>query len=173
MVLKATESERFGPDTPGYVYEELIRLSFDGKSGANLATVLTSRLQATKAVESKLKTLKTIQQLALKGSREFRRSLRQSDEFLKNAAESGSDLTASTSSVPSGNVKLHQVRSIAADIRSFLFDQSTLDQDENHGPESMPQSELSGMGSSMKTAGKYEGFGSAPLKGTVIFLSKA
>jgi len=176
LILKATDAGEGslgggGPDTPGYVYEELVRLTFEvdkGDKGHSLASVLVSKLQGAKTVESKVKTLKTLRHLTFKGSRNFRKGLRLHDEQLRNSAESGI-MTSSSAEVTSSSSakKVHQIRQLAVEIRTFLFDQSNLEGDESLEPETIPQSSFSGMGASTKSLGRYEGFGSAPAKETL------
>jgi len=174
LLVKATDGvDGADFETSGYVYKELTDLTFEneGRAGSLLAQSLTKRLTAAQDVESKLKTLKTIRHLMQNGSKSFRRSLRCHDEHLKGAADAGMEMLTSTRSVSTadgGNSRGAQVRSIAAEIRIFLFDQSTMEGDDSKEPEQRPQSSLPpGMGSSIRTEGKYEGFGTAPPKETV------
>lgn len=161
--MKATDPSD-GQETPGYVYEELIRLTYneDARLATGLANVLTAKLSSSRSPEARLKTLKTLAHVGPRASKAFRRSLRTHDEFLKAAAESGVGHVAGS---PAGAVKWQQVRHVAAEVRQHLFQQALIDRDEGPEPDLPPSPKLSGMGNSVKSSGgsKYEGFGSAPV----------
>ena len=71
----------------------------------------------------------------------FRRSLRCHDEHLKSAADAGMEMVSSTRSVSTegGNSRGSLVRTLADEIRVFLFDQSTMEGDESKEPEERSQ----------------------------------
>jgi hypothetical protein len=97
LLKKATSSA--SPDVPGYVFEELVTLSFSSPVMASqMVDYLCSRLSRP-TIPGKLRTLKTIRQLAKRGSRALRKRLREQDEALKKAAEGGvqkDDLTGAS-----------------------------------------------------------------------------
>ena len=85
-VLKKPTSGSEEP-TPGYVYQVVIEFSFESPDNSrHLVDYLTKRLQRP-SPHGVLKTLKTINHLVLKGSRDFRNSLRENDEHIKNAPD--------------------------------------------------------------------------------------
>jgi len=141
LLRKATSSEP--GDTPGYVYDELVNLSF---SNVVLATQLAIYLADTLDSSAiKLKTAKSIHHLVRKGSRQFRKTLRdQKDDVLKKA---------SCSSDP-------YVAKVAKETREILFSESSMAQDDRDTPEEAPQPSFSGMGSS---SGASQGFGNSPI----------
>ena len=105
-----------GEATPGYVYEELIQLSYQGNVADGLASYLVSYLgnATSKYVEKQLNVLKTLQIVSTKGSRLFRHALRKSnnDEHLRAAAKRG-NISGSQLSSPSGTNKEDQIRNLA------------------------------------------------------------
>ena len=95
---------------------------------------------------------------------------------MKGAAEAGTEMAASSSatlvtSSEHGANPAAQVRSLAAEIRVLLFDQDTIDQDNDMEDELQPVQFAPGMGSSSRSDGKYEGFGTAPQKGEGWFIN--
>lgn len=173
LLLKATEcSDERDLDTPGYVHRELAELTFEARTGDIFAYALSKKLSSATDTNSKLKTLKTIRHLTKSGSKRFRKCLRDQDEHLKGAAEAGTEMAASSSatlvtSSEHGANPAAQVRSLAAEIRVLLFDQDTIDQDNDMEDELQPVQFAPGMGSSSRSDGKYEGFGTAPQKESV------
>ena len=103
-----------GEDTPGYVYEELIQLSYQANIAEGLASYLVSHLGNTKdrQTDKQLKVLKTLNVLSTKGSRLFRHALRKpnNDEHLRAAAKRGN---YSQFASPSGTNKEDQIRTLA------------------------------------------------------------
>ena len=106
----------YSESTPGYIYEELIQLSYEGNLAEGLASTLVYHLQNTKVdnVEKQLKVLKTIHTLSTKGSRLFRHSLRKpnNDEHLRTAARRG-NYSSSLLSSPGGTTKEVEIRKLA------------------------------------------------------------
>ena len=103
--------------------------------------------------------------------------MRDQDEHLKGAAEAGTEMAASSTatlvtSSEHGANPAAQVRSLAAEIRVLLFDQDTIDQDNDMEDELQPDQFAPGMGSSSRSDGKYEGFGTAPQKGEGCFINE-
>ena len=134
----------------GSAIEQLVRLSYESEV---VARDLAAHL-APSAAEGRLKTLKAVHQMVLRGSRLFRRELRRRDEYLAKAAKSG------------GNVKnAEAVRRLAVEVRNVLHDDELRERDESEEVEERPgsRSNLSGLGSSGKGQGKYDGFGNAPI----------
>ena len=65
----------------------MIEFSFESSDNSrHLVDYLTKRLQRP-SPHGVLKTLKTINHLVLKGSRDFRNCLRENDEHIKNASD--------------------------------------------------------------------------------------
>ena len=135
---KATSSE--SGDTPGYVYEELIQLTFnDIIIATQLANYLAETLDST---SYKTRTAKTIQHLIRHASLQFRKSLRLRDDILRKIANCSDPLVAS----------------IIGDSRIVLFDENLVAKDDS-GQEEVPKPTLSGMGASSGS----KGFGNAPV----------
>jgi len=114
----------YGETTPGYVYEELIQLSYEGNLAEGLASNLVSHLGNTKVkdVEKQLKVLKTLYTISTKGSRLFRHSLRKpnNDEHLRAAAKRGNNSSSQFAS-PGGTSKEDQIRKLATvDIFKYI-----------------------------------------------------
>ena len=109
-----------------------------------------------------LKTLKSVKQLVQKGSREFRKALRENDEHIKNAPDYGSQQGSYL-----GTDVHEQMRRISQEILRDLFDQDTIERDNSKEAEVVPvqSSTMAGMGrSTMVTSqGRLEGFGSEPV----------
>ena len=126
-LLKATGSD--SADIPGYVYEELIQISFENE---NLATQLAIYLADCLDSNSfKIKPAKCLHHLVRKGSRQFRSTLRnQKDDVLRKFASSSDPLVA----------KLCQ------ELRNLLFDENLMNQDASETEEQRPNFALSGMG---------------------------
>ena len=135
----------------GSSIEQLVRLSFE----SDLVAKDLAKHLVPSAAEGKLKTLKAVNQMVLRGSKLFRKELRRRDEYLAKAAKVG------------GNVKnADAVRRLAAEIRNYLHDDELRERDESEEVEERPESRsnLAGLGSSGKGQGKYDGFGNAPIK---------
>ena len=117
---------------PGYVYQVLIEFSYESLDNSqHLVDYLTRRLQRPsphgKVDQSEhsivyihqsgvCKTLKTINHLVLKGSRNFRNGLRSQDEHIKNAAN-----YANANSNFTGTELLESIRKLSRDILVELF----------------------------------------------------
>lgn len=130
-------------DTPGYVYDELVQLSY---SDVILATQLAIYLaDCLDSCASKIRTAKTIHHLVRKGSRQFRKTLRSDkDDILRKA----------------GNFSDPVVAKIMQETRSILFDEELVNQDDSMTEEKRPEmANLSGMGA---TSGA-SGFGNTPI----------
>ena len=135
---KATSSE--SGDTPGYVYEDLIQLTFnDIIIATQLANYLAETLDST---SYKTRTAKTISHLIRHASLQFRKSLRLRDDILRKIANCSDPLVAK----------------IIGDSRVVLFDEDLVAKDDS-GQEEMPKPTLSGMGASSGS----KGFGNAPV----------
>ena len=68
-------------------FQVVIEFSFESSDNSrHLVDYLTKRLQRP-SPHGVLKTLKTINHLVSKGSRDFRNSLRENDEHIKNAPD--------------------------------------------------------------------------------------
>jgi len=135
---KATSSE--SGDTPGYVYEDLIQLTFnDIIIATQLANYLAETLDST---SYKTRTAKTISHLIRHASLHFRKSLRLRDDILRKIANCSDPLVAK----------------IIGDSRVVLFDEDLVAKDDS-GQEEMPKPTLSGMGASSGS----KGFGNAPV----------
>ena len=137
---KATSSDP--GDTPGYVYDELVNITYsDIILATQIAIYLADSLDTS---SSKLRTAKTLHHLIRKGSRQFRKTLRsEKDEILRKAANSSDPLVAK----------------VMKESREILFDEALIAQDDLMTEEIPPQPTLSGMGAS--SDGK--GFGNAPI----------
>ena len=95
-----------------------------------------------------------MKQLVEKGSREFRKALRENDEHIKNAPDYGSQQGSYM-----GTDVHEQTRRISQDILNDLFDQDTIDRDNSLEVEVRPL-QSNTMASSQ---GRLEGFGSEPV----------
>ena len=115
LIQKATDPST-GLDTPGYVYEELIQLTYQGNVAESLASCLVSHLAKASynRTEKPLKVLKSLNILSRKGSRNFRRALRNAnnDEHLRAAARRGNS-NASQFASPSGTNNEDKIRTLA------------------------------------------------------------
>ncbi len=86
-LLKKATTSTGADDVPGFVFEELIELSFVSPAAAEqLADFLSARLARPSGAKAKLKTLKSLDAVARRGSRAFRKRLRELDEVLRAAA---------------------------------------------------------------------------------------
>ena len=118
MIQKAIDPS-IGENTPGYVYEDLILLSYQGNLADPLASYMVSHLGNTKMgsaqVDKQLKVLKSINVMSMKGSRSFRHALRKpnNDEHLRSAAKRGNS-SGSQFASPTGNSKEEQIRKLAS-----------------------------------------------------------
>jgi len=140
ILKKATNSEL--GDTPGYVYDELVQLSFSDVILATQLAIYLADCLDTNGV--KTRTAKTLHHLVRKGSRQFRKTLRtEKDEILRKGANSSDPLVAK----------------IITESRKILFDEDLISKDDQISEEIPPQPTLSGMGAS--SGGK--GFGNAPI----------
>jgi len=158
-VLKKATSSSEHP-TPGYAYQVLIEFSYQNRENSrHLVQYLNKRLQRPSAY-GVLKTLKTMKHLAEKGSREFRKGLRENDEHIKSAPDYGSQHNTFT-----GTDTLEQIRTISKELLLQLFSEDSVARDSSSQPESVPTftQSLAGMGSSTTKTGKYEGFGNSPI----------
>ena len=159
-VLKKATSSSEHP-TPGYAYQVLIEFSYQSRDNCrHLVQYLNKRLQRPSAY-GVLKTLKTMKHLTEKGSREFRKGLRENDEHIKSAPDYGSQHNTFT-----GTDTLEQIRTISKELLIQLFSEDSVARDSSTQPESVPTftQSLAGMGSSITTkTGKYEGFGNSPI----------
>jgi len=159
LLKKATSST--DQPTPGYIYQILVEFSFESpENSRHLAKYLNMRLQRPSA-HGVLKTLKSMKQLVEKGSREFRKALRENDEHIKNAPDYGSQQGSYM-----GTDVHEQTRRISQDILNDLFDQDTIDRDNSLEVEVRPlqSNTMAGMGRSMGSSqGRLEGFGSEPV----------
>eukprot|EP00092_Neocalanus_flemingeri_P036041 GFUD01039241.1.p2 GENE.GFUD01039241.1~~GFUD01039241.1.p2 ORF type:complete len:409 (-),score=98.72 GFUD01039241.1:53-1279(-) len=158
ILKKATSSSE--QPTPGYAYQVLIEFSYESRDNCkHLVQYLNKRLQRPSA-HGVLKTLKTIKQLTEKGSREFRRGLRENDEYIKSAPNYGSQHNSFT-----GTDILSQIRTLSKELLVDLFSEETLIRDSSAEPEVVPvfSQNLAGMGNSTAKSGKYEGFGNSPI----------
>ena len=175
LLKKATSS--MDQPTPGYIYQVfnciqtrlpsnfspqiLVEFSFESpENSRHLAKYLNMRLQRPSA-HGVLKTLKSMKQLVEKGSREFRKALRENDEHIKNAPDYGSQQGSYT-----GTDVHEQTRRISQDILKDLFDQDTIERDNSKEVEVRPlqSNTMAGMGRSMGSSqGRLEGFGSEPV----------
>ena len=136
---KATSSE--SGDTPGYVYDELIQLTYsDIIIATQLATYLAETLDSS---SYKTRTAKTISHLVRNGSKSFRKSLRNRDDILRKVANCSDPLVAK----------------ILKDTRTVLFDDELVNKDDSDQPETCPKPSLSGMGASSGA----KGFGNTPV----------
>jgi len=163
MLKKATSSSN--QPTPGYIYEQLIVLSFSSKeSSVYLVEYLNSRLQRP-APYGVLKTLKTINHLVDRGSREVRRGFRRNEEFIKGAKQFGGQ-----NNLLVGTTVLQEIQTLVDGLLTKLFDEDLRLKDESDEPELVPSiSELSGMGNTPSLASsKYQGFGNSPINKTGI-----
>jgi len=165
-LLKKATTSTGPPGVPGYVFVELVELSFSSPAAAaQLAEYLTSRLARPSTAKAKVKTLKSTDAVARKGSRMFRKRLRQLDEVLRSAA----NVTVTEDLLEGASATL-EIRDLAKGIRVYIFDDEIVQQDESTEPEVPPKrlSTLSGLGSSSKPlgasgGGKYDGFGNSPI----------
>ena len=158
ILKKATSSSE--QPTPGYAYQVLIEFSYESSDNCkHLVQYLNKRLQRPSAY-GVLKTLKTIKQLTEKGSREFRKGLRENDEYIKSAPDYGSQHNSFT-----GTDVLDQIRTLTKELLVDLFSEDTLLRDSGTEPEVVPtfSQNLAGMGNSTAKTGKYEGFGNSPI----------
>ena len=116
-VIQKAVDPGYGETTPGYVYEELIQLSYQGNVAEGLASYLVSPLGSTKSgsIDKHLKTLKTLHIVCTKGSRVFRHALRKpnNDEHLRSCAKRG-NYSGSQFSSPAGTSKEDQIRKLAS-----------------------------------------------------------
>ena len=140
----------------------MIEFSFESaENSRHLAKYLNMRLQRPSA-HGVLKTLKSVKQLVQKGSREFRKALRENDEHIKNAPDYGSQQGSYL-----GTDVHEQMRRISQEILRDLFDQDKIERDDSKEAEVVPvqSSTMAGMGrSTMVTSqGRLEGFGSEPV----------
>lgn len=158
ILKKATSSSEH--PTPGYAYQVLIQFSYESKDNCkHLVQYLNKRLQRPSAY-GVLKTLKTIKHLTEKGSREFRKGLRENDEHIKSAPDYGSQHNSFT-----GTDILEQIRQLSKELLTELFSEDSLARDLSTEPEAVPtfSQNLAGMGNSTTKSGKYEGFGNSPI----------
>ena len=139
----------------------MAEFSFESpENSRHLAKYLNMRLQRPSA-HGVLKTLKSMKQLVEKGSREFRKALRENDEHIKNAPDYGSQQGSYM-----GTDVHEQTRRISQDILNDLFDQDTIERDNSKEAEVVPlqSNTMAGMGRSMGSSqGRLEGFGSEPV----------
>jgi len=137
---KATNSEL--GDTPGYVYEELVQLTYSDLTMATQLAIYLADCLDTNGV--KIRSAKTLHHLIRMGSRQFRKTLRtEKDDVLRKAANSSDPLVAK----------------IIADSRKNLFDEELISKDDLASDEILPQPTLSGMGGSSGS----KGFGNTPI----------
>jgi len=158
-ILKKATSSSDQP-TPGYSYQVLIEFSYESSDNCkHLVQYLNKRLQRPSA-HGVLKTLKTIKHLTDKGSREFRKGLRENDEYIKSSPDYGSQHSSFT-----GTDVLDQIRTLSKELLRNLFSEENLLKDSNSEPEVVPtfSQNLTGMGNSTAKSGKYEGFGNSPI----------
>ena len=126
---KATNSEL--GDTPGYVYEELVQLTYSDLTMATQLAIYLADCLDTNGV--KIRSAKTLHYLIRMGSRQFRKTLRtEKDDVLRKTANSSDPLVAK----------------IIADSRNNLFDEELISKDDLASDEILPQPTLSGMGGS-------------------------
>ena len=94
-----------------------------------------------------------MKQLVEKGSREFRKALRENDEHIKNAPDYGSQQGSYM-----GTDVHEQTRRISQDILNDLFDQDTIERDNSKEAEVVPlqSNMMAGMGRSMGRGGRGE-----------------
>jgi len=163
ILKKATSSSN--QPTPGYIYEQLIVLSFGSvESCRQVVDYLNSRLQRP-APYGVLKTLKTIQHLVDRGARELRRGFRSNEEYIKGAKQFGGQ-----NNLLVGTTVLQEIQTLVDSILTKLFDEDLRLKDESDEPEIPPShSELPGMGNAGSLGNsKYEGFGNSPINKTGI-----
>jgi len=128
ILKKATSSSEH--PTPGYAYQVLIQFSYESKDNCkHLVQYLNKRLQRPSAY-GVLKTLKTIKHLTEKGSREFRKGLRENDEHIKSAPDYGSQHNSFT-----GTDILEQIRQLSKELLTELFSEDSLARDLSTEPE--------------------------------------
>ena len=174
LLKKATSST--DQPTPGYIYQVfrdfcfcsnltppqiLVEFSFESpENSRHLAKYLNMRLQRPSA-HGVLKTLKSMKQLVEKGSREFRKALRENDEHIKNAP----DYSSQQGSFLGTDVH-EQATTLSRQILKDLFDQDTIERDNSKEAEvrRLQSSTMAGMGRSTGSSqGRLEGFGSEPV----------
>ena len=158
ILKKATSSSEH--PTPGYVYQVLIEFSYESKDNCtHLVQYLNKRLQRPSAY-GVLKTLKTMKHLTEKGSREFRKGMRENDEHIKSAPDYGSQHDSFT-----GTDILEQIRQLSKNLLLDLFSEESISRDSDEAPEVVPtfNQNLAGMGNTTTKMGKYEGFGNSPI----------
>lgn len=159
IMKKATSSSN--QPTPGYIYEELIQFSFTSKeSSRHLVDYINTRLQRPSPA-GVLKTLKTVNHLVDRGSREVRRGFRLNEEYIKGAPQFGGQ-----NNLLVGTAVLQEIQTLVDGLLGKLFDEDLRLRDESNDPEMPPSfnSELSGMGNTGNSGnGKYEGFGNSPI----------
>jgi len=152
-VLKEVTSSVDQPP-PGYLYQILIDFSFKSQKNAELlGDYLTRRLNRQNPY-GVLKTLKTIQHVSSKGSRNFRAYVRSHDDNLRNL----------TSRMPSkspgeGSVR-EQILVLTDNLLSELFNQANIDKDSIPESETLPgqNCRMTGMGS-LSNSSSSQGFG--------------
>ena len=126
---KATNSEL--GDTPGYVYDDLVQLSYSDVIMATQLAIYIADCLDTNVV--KTRSAKTLHHLIRMGSRQFRKTLRtEKDDVLRKAANSSDPL----------------VSKIVVDSRKILFEEELITKDDSISEEIPPQPTLSGMGGS-------------------------
>ena len=120
----------------------MIQISFENE---NLATQLAIYLADSLDSNSyKLKPAKSIHHLTRKGSRQFRKTLRsQKDDVLRKFASSSDPLVAK----------------MCQEIRTQLFDETVMLEDDSNTEEERPRMTFSGMGG----GGSESGFGNTPI----------
>jgi len=162
LLSKATSDDDV--PIPGYLLTEINKITFESEAHRlHLLEFLITRLTRD-APNVRLKTLKILHHIAKNGHREFCQLLRKKDGALKDVA----DYTPPVDSIRHQDVYAN-IRKEAQNVLLYIFsseaDTSANNDAGSAGDEVQPGTalQLSGMGSSIK-AGKYDGFGNAPIQ---------
>jgi len=162
-VLKEVTSSVDQPP-PGYLYQILIDFSYKGPKNAELlGDYLTRRLNRQNPC-GVLKTLKTIEKISLKGSRNFRAYLRSHDDNLRNLRSRMPSRNTGLSSEKEGRWK-EDIVCLADNILTHLFNQHNIDRDSSVESETLPgEMKMSAMGSTGSSSS--QGFGNTSSVGS-------
>ncbi|XP_071444071.1 AP-4 complex accessory subunit Tepsin-like [Hetaerina americana] len=161
LMTRATADDK--EPTPGYMLEEIEKITFLADFQCNrLVTYLLQRLGGP-SNNVKLKVLKIMHHLVLKGHISFRMLLRKNDGHIKLSTVNRN--TNSFGSSRSSEVVAHA----AQNLLQTLFDPSLLRKDEEGIPEApRAKVQLGALGSQGISQGKYHGFGNSSFEKDTI-----
>ncbi|XP_065342556.1 AP-4 complex accessory subunit Tepsin-like [Cloeon dipterum] len=147
--------------TPGYILQEIEKLSYDYPHHCKeLASYLSRRLEKP-SLQTKLKALKILEHLVYNGHVNVRAALRKNDSAVKAAV-----MCSGMADPLTGTVVLESIRKMAKSLLDTLYATGRIKEDEeliSQNKDVRPQRPFLGaMGASNLTDTKYQGFGNSP-----------